>query len=161
MSEIGRLVGIARKAKKRAPMEELEQVRITSEGGLDGDFRGSVRNRAVTVLARESWTAALADLAPAMDLPWTLRRANLLVEGIALPQLVCARLQIGPVLLEIMDETWPCARMEEQHPGLRKALIPDWRGGVVCRVLEGGEVTLGDDVEILPSPEVRRAAQGA
>ena len=158
---IGRLIGIARKVRKRAPVEELERVRITIEGGVEGDHRGHMRRRAVSVLAREGWEAALADLDPPADLPWTYRRANLFVEGVTLPKEICARLQIGPVLLEVMDETWPCDRMEEQHQGLCKALLPDWRGGVVCRVLEEGEVTLGDEVEILPSPEVRRAARRA
>lgn len=161
MSEIGRLVGIARKAKKRAPMEELAQVRITAEGGLEGDSRGRIRRRAVTVLSREGWTAGIAELDPPADLPWTVRRANLLVEGVELPQDVCARLQIGPVLLEVMDETWPCTRMEEQHPGLCKALIPDWRGGVTCKVLEEGEVALGDAVEVVLNPPVRKTAQGS
>ena len=161
MNTIGRLIGIARKARKRAPMEELERVRIAVEGGIEGDHRRHMRRRSVSVLAREGWDAALADLDPQADLPWTCRRANLFVEGVALPREICARLQIGPVLLEVMDETWPCARMEEEHPGLCKALIPDWRGGVVCRVLAEGEVALGDAVEAMPSPEVRRTAQGA
>jgi MOSC domain-containing protein YiiM len=36
--------------------------------------------------------------------------------------------------------------MEEQCPGLRAALQPDWRGGVSCTVLQGGTVTIGDAV---------------
>jgi MOSC domain-containing protein YiiM len=29
------------------------------------------------------------------------------------------------------------------------ALAKDWRGGVTCRVLEGGPIGLGDEVEVL------------
>ena len=52
----------------------------------------------------------------------------------------------------ITDETDPCNRMEEQHAGLQAALGPDWRGGVTCRVVQGGEVTLGDQVRIVEEP---------
>jgi MOSC domain-containing protein YiiM len=36
--------------------------------------------------------------------------------------------------------------MDEQCPGLKRALQPDWRGGVSCTVLQGGAVALGDEV---------------
>jgi MOSC domain-containing protein YiiM len=36
-----------------------------------------------------------------------------------------------------------------------RALYPDWRGGVTCRVLEGGRVAIGDPVAVLVSPPVR------
>jgi MOSC domain-containing protein YiiM len=42
--------------------------------------------------------------------------------------------------------------MDKQHEGLRKALTPEWRGGVACRVLRGGDVAVGDDVALLRAP---------
>lgn len=36
--------------------------------------------------------------------------------------------------------------MDEAAPGLRSALVPDWRGGVFAQVIEGGVVRLGDAV---------------
>ncbi len=30
--------------------------------------------------------------------------------------------------------------------GLREALVPHWRGGASCQVLEGGRIALGDPV---------------
>ena len=47
-----------------------------------------------------------------------------------------------------MLETDPCSRMDEQHAGLRDALTPDWRGGVCCRVIAGGNVAVGDEVRL-------------
>jgi len=145
----GRLIGIARRDRKRAPMEEIDRVRLEADAGLEGDYRGRFRNRGVTVLAREAWEAALADLDDADNLPWTLRRANLLVKDIDLPREGGGLLQVGGALLRITGETDPCKRMEEQHAGLQAALTPDWRGGVTCRVVRGGEVALGDQAKLV------------
>lgn len=155
-----RLIGIARKARHRAPMDVLESCRIAAGGGLDGCYAGAkYPNRGVTVLSREAWEAALATLAKgaiAPDLPWTARRANLLVEGAALPRAKGGIVRIGPVLLEVTAPTVPCSRMEEAYPGLLKALYPDWRGGICCRVIEGGAITLGDAVHVLVSPPEKK-----
>jgi MOSC domain-containing protein YiiM len=64
-------------------------------------------------------------------------------------------LRIGDVKLEVTYPTQPCRRMDEAFAGLLKALHPDWRGGVTCQVLEGGRVTVGDEVEVLVSPPER------
>ena len=85
------------------------------------------------------------------DLPWTTRRANLLVDGIALPQAAGDVIEIGDVKLKVELETDPCSRMEEQFAGLKQALTPDWRGGVCCTVLSGGTVAIGDSVSIRQS----------
>lgn len=146
MIPTGKLIGIARRAKPRIAMEELDRTTITRGHGLDGDFRGQAKDRNVTVLFREGWEAACRDLG--RDLPWTTRRANLYVEGLSAPQEWGARLRIGPVLLMVTEECDPCSVMEKQAAGLRAALSPDWRGGVACIVLEGGVVALGDAVEL-------------
>lgn len=40
--------------------------------------------------------------------------------------------------------------MEKTKPGLKKTLTPDWRGGPFCRVISGGEIAVGDSVELIP-----------
>jgi len=42
----------------------------------------------------------------------------------------------------------PCSRMEELAPGLKAALMPDWRGGVLGRVISDGDIVIGDEVRI-------------
>jgi MOSC domain-containing protein YiiM len=143
---VARLIAIARRARRLAPMEELEAVRVSERDGIEGDARGRSPGRQVTVLALEDWRAACAQLGA--DLPWTLRRANLLIEGVALPREAGARLRVGALELEITGETDPCARMEAQHPGLRAALEPKWRGGRTCRVVSGAAIRTGDPVEV-------------
>lgn len=156
----GRLIGIARRDARRAPMQTIDEVAITLERGVEGDHKGAkFKRRAVTILAREDWEAALTALAAsggsAAPLDWTARRANLLVEGVRLPRAVGATLRVGSALLEVTYPTVPCARMDEARPGLLKALYPEWRGGVTCRVVEGGHIKIGDSVEIVQSPPER------
>jgi MOSC domain-containing protein YiiM len=157
----GRLIGIAWRPARFAPMQLADSIDISVATGVAGDHKGAkFKRRAVTILAREDWEAALADLDPPFDgavevLDWTTRRANLLVEGVRLPRAIGAKLRIGPALLEVTYPTTPCARMEEARTGLCKALYPQWRGGVTCQVLEGGHVALGDSVEIVHAPPER------
>ncbi|NIY76561.1 MOSC domain-containing protein [Thalassospira sp. HF15] len=139
------LIGIARKARPRAPMESLDQVDVTTELGIDGDFRGKLRRRQVTILAEEDWQAACNEISRT-DIPWTERRANLYVRGIALPRTKGSKLSIGNVMFEITGETDPCNRMDAVAMGLQEALRPDWRGGVTCRVIKGGTLAIGDPV---------------
>lgn len=142
----GKLVGISVRPAEGAPVQELTSTDIHVKGGLAADYRRGGGARAVTVLAREDWEAACREAGA--DLPWTTRRANLLVEGIPLRESKGWRLRVGPVLLEITGETRPCDIMEAAHSGLRAALEPAWRGGVTCRVLQSGHIRPGDPVTL-------------
>jgi MOSC domain-containing protein YiiM len=141
----GRLIGICRAREKMAPLETLEQAEVTPEAGISGDVRGTKPGRQVTVLFREGWQDACRD-AGAPQLDWLTRRANLYVEGLERPRENGVRLTIGEVVLQVADETKPCALMEAAQPGLRAAMKPDWRGGVCCDVVRGGTIRLGDVV---------------
>ena len=144
---MGRLAGIARREAKRAAMQLLEQADISSATGVANDFRGRPGKRQVTLISSRAWEAACHELG--RELPWTTRRSNLLVEGMDLPQRTGDVIAIGDVRLEVTMEVDPCSRMDEQCEGLTKALSPDWRGGVACTVLAGGQVSLGDEVRVL------------
>jgi MOSC domain-containing protein YiiM len=142
----GKLIAIARVAELRAPLEEMQSASVTIDAGIEGDVRGRKRNRQVTVLFCESWDEACRALG--VKLPWTTRRANLLVAGVPPPQAVGGQMRIGDVVLEIMLETDPCQLMERAHAGLKAALTPDWRGGVCCNVVTGGTLRVGDTVSL-------------
>lgn len=142
----GAVQAIARRAASRAPMERLDAVEVSAEAGLNGDYRGRSMRRQVTLIAAEDWQAVCAELGAELD--WTLRRANLLVAGLALPREAGAVVRVGGVTLAVTGQTEPCARMDEQHAGLRAALTPDWRGGITCRVVDGGAIKVGDAVSV-------------
>jgi MOSC domain-containing protein YiiM len=123
-------------------MVTREAARI-GERGIEGERRVGVRQ--VTLLARESWEAACKDLRT--PLPWTTRRANLLVEGVPFVNSVGRWLRVGEAVLEVIEESAPCERMERLHPGLGATLVKDWRGGIACKVVIGGDVKVGDAVK--------------
>lgn len=154
MIETGKIIGIARRSARREPMQAIASGEITVDAGLTGDFKGAKhKTRQITILAIEDWQAALSDLGQtAVQYPWTVRRANLLSEGLRLPRAKGARLQVGDIELEVTGQTYPCKRMDETLPGLLKALAPEWRGGVTCRVRQGGSLELGDALHIVSSP---------
>jgi len=147
----GILIGIARHARSKAPMEVIDAVEITPEMGVTGDFRGAMKGkphkRQVTLIERGDWDAAMAEVGHAI--PWQERRSNLLVDGLDLPQIAGVRLRIGAdVVLEVTRETDPCERMEALAEGLRAALAPDWRGGACTMVIHGGRIAVGDEIRI-------------
>lgn len=140
-----RLAGIARRASKGAPMQSLEQARVSVEAGIEGDTRGRPGKRQVTVLCERHWRDACAQLGA--SLAWTERRANLLIDDIDWnADCVGKVLAIGTVRLLVTGETDPCRRMEALQPGLEAALAQNWRGGICCSVLSAGEIRLGDVV---------------
>ena len=124
--------------------------------GVHGDFRGAVRpgkapKRQIALLEAESWAQAMVELrlSGAALVPWFERRANLLIEGLRLPREPGKVVAIGANLrIETTRECDPCSRMEEIAPGLKAVLTPDWRGGVLGKVLTDGEIAVGDEVRI-------------
>ncbi|HSX54585.1 MAG TPA: MOSC domain-containing protein [Sphingomonas sp.] len=147
----GRIAGIARHAFAKAPIETIDRARVTLEGGIAGDFRGAMKGkphkRQVSLIEAGDWATAM-DLV-GHNIPWEQRRANLLIEGLDLPQIAGKRLRIGAdVVLEVTVETEPCERMEALAEGLRAALTPDWRGGICTMVIAPGEIAVGDEIRI-------------
>ena len=141
------LKSIAIKTTTRAPMQEQDSAEITIDKGITGDFRGSAKDRQVTILSESAWQKACNTIGS--DLAWTTRRANLLVNGVEFSAGdVGKTVRIGEVSLKIMQETKPCSLMDQQHQGLTSALTPEWRGGVCCDVLTAGSIRVGDRIEI-------------
>jgi MOSC domain-containing protein YiiM len=135
-------------------METVDHVAVTAAEGLHGDFRGGLaatkkgRRRQVSLIEADSVSKAFAEAHAALD--WSDCRRNLLVAGLRLPREEGTKIAIGESLvIEVTMECDPCDRMDALKDGLRVALTPDWRGGVLGRVIEDGEIAVGDEVRIL------------
>jgi MOSC domain-containing protein YiiM len=150
----GTLLGIAIKPIKGLRLIEYDTSCVGVEYGLFGDCRGSGgknRKRQITVLTREGWRDACYEATGMRYIfLWTDRRANLYTSGLKFnEESVGSFIMIGDeVVLEITGETTPCKRMDEAYMGLQKALKPEWRGGVTCRVIRGGKINKGDIIKL-------------
>jgi len=143
-----KLLAIAYKTVKRGPMNEVLCANVTQLRGVEKDVFGRPGKRQVTVLSKIQWQQACHSIEA--DLPWTTRRANLLVDDLVFSSAdVGKHLQIGDLRLEITGETDPCKKMEIAHVGLEAALTPDWRGGVTCRLLNDAMIHLGDEITLV------------
>lgn len=150
------LEGIARRGRSRGPIQTLDAAPVTIKAGVVGDFRGRIKpggkgRRQVSLLEAESWAEAMDALGLAGDaaLPWTARRANLLTRGIRFPRHGGYVVAIGDSLrIQITVECDPCSRMDEVRPGLYAALLPDWRGGLLGKVISDGAIAVGDTIRI-------------
>jgi MOSC domain-containing protein YiiM len=120
-------------------MEELEQIRAVEDSGLEGCAHartGSPRQ----VLLMDSETLDLMDLQPGII------RENITTCGINVNGLPAGqRLRVGETQLEVSVACTPCDLLEKIRPGLRRELRG--RRGMLCRVIAGGMIRRGDNIE--------------
>ena len=141
---MGRLEAIWIKRARRGKMDAVEQAQLIAGQGIAGNANQGGR-RQVTIIEREVWSERTALAGAQLD-P-SMRRANLMISGLPLLQSRGKTLRIGGCVLEIAGETKPCERMEAAAPGLRAAMYEAWGGGAFARVVKGGTISIGDDVE--------------
>jgi len=142
----GEVEWIGIRSKRRAPLVALDEVEAVAGVGLVGDHYVSKTNgkRQVTLIQQEHLTAVAQILGNAEVLAESVRR-NIVVSGINIYALRDRKFRIGEVVLEGAGTCDPCSRMEEVlGPGGYNAMRG--HGGIVCRILEGGTIRIGDPV---------------
>ncbi len=110
---MGSLKGLAKKVIKGGAMLPLSSGAISPLTGFANDARGKPGKRQVTVLTFEAWKTCCQELQK--ELPWTARRANLLVSGIALANTTGKFLHINNIVLKITSKT-----SESSNPTIHK-----------------------------------------
>ncbi len=145
----GRLELILIRPARRALPERVDHVLALPGRGLAGDHRSVRRSssaRQVTLIQAEH-LPVIGALCGGDAAPEQLRR-NLVVSGINLLALKERRFQIGGAVFEGAGLCHPCSRMEEAlGPGGYNAVRG--HGGLLARVLEAGELRVGDRLEPL------------
>ena len=76
---------------------------------------------------------------------------GLKLDGLSMGQ----RIRAGEALLEITKECEPCHQMDAIRQGLQEALRG--RRGILCRVIESGQIRRGDAIEIVHEQAQRNA----
>ena len=75
-------------------------------------------------------------------------RENLTVDGADVQEWpIGQRVRAGEAVFEITMVCDPCQRMDDLRQGLRAEL--DGKRGMLARIVESGEIAVGDDVELL------------
>jgi MOSC domain-containing protein YiiM len=143
----GQLAWIGLRPARRAPVLSKDSAILTAGRGIEGDHYDTRRDgpRQVTLIAMEDLAAIAAFLGLAEVVPELVRR-NLVTNGINLWALKDRRFRVGAALLEGSGDCAPCAFMEDNlGPGGYNAVRG--HGGITARVVEGGEIRVGDVVE--------------
>jgi len=131
--------------KKGVPKQTIPQGRFIEDFGLEGDAHAGPWHRQVSLLGQES-----IDRMKELGIKGlcTGRFAeNLTTEGIELYSLpIGARLEVGPVLLEITQIGKECHQKCAIYHLVGDCVMP--KEGVFARVIRGGLVRAGDTIKV-------------
>jgi len=130
---------------RRLPMRTVEGATVEAGRGIVGDRYHGARHRQVSVQSAAALRAASE--ACGADVPAELTRRNLTVDDGDVPTAPGSLIRVGAVLLEVVRVAAPCKLLDDTiGRGAQEALRR--RGGSICRVLEGGEIVVGDLVDL-------------
>ena len=146
----GRVEWIGIRPERNTSVEVVESVTISEKKGLTGDhYRGQSGSRHLTLIQAEH-LPVVAALLGRENLDPALVRRNVVVSGLNLLALKDRQVQIGNVVLTITGQCHPCSKMETAlGPGGYNAMRG--HGGMTARVVQGGEISVGDAVVVRQS----------
>ncbi|MDG2273935.1 MAG: MOSC domain-containing protein [Halioglobus sp.] len=154
--EPGKLTWIGLRPERKANMRLVSTCLALKGLGLEGDHRclkspGS--GRQVTLISQEYLQQISHFTNKSVIDPAALRR-NLVVEGINLTALRYQQFIIGDAVFEAGAQCHPCSRME-QTLGQGGVVAMLGHGGLCCKVLKSGTITVGDTVKaIMPQEDL-------
>ncbi len=141
----GRVVAVCRGAKKGKPKEDVRSGFFEKSMGLRGDVHAGTEKQ-VSILLKEHVDGLSRETG--LVFPPGGFAENLLIEGI--DQALFSpgrRLKIGPVILEV-ERIGKESGILHSYQYHGHSLLP--RRGVFARVIEGGIVKNGDEIELEP-----------
>ena len=139
---VATVVALHASTANRVPLAALQQATVIENRGLDGDRHSLPNNRrALLLMTQESLDEF--GLRPGEV------REQVTVRGLDLHGLPPgSRLKVGGALLEVAGLCAPCERIEELGAGLQTKM--DGRRGRFVRVVEGGDIRVGDAIVVEP-----------
>ncbi len=149
----GRLLQIHVGLEARAAMRPLHRAVLIPGVGIEGDRYATGRGtysdfpdiREVTLIEAETLLALKRD--HGIDLSPAEHRRNLTVEDVPLNHLVGRRFLVGDVVLEGGRLNTPC-RYLDMVTGKTVCDLMAHRSGLNARIIEGGEIAVGDRLRL-------------
>lgn len=141
----GKVKTISFRPKRLEAVEFTREILAIRDKGLEGDrYKNPGGDRQVTLIQVED-LKAIASYLGRQEIDPALTRRNIVSEGINLLSLKGKRFKIGEAVLEYTGECHPCSRMEESlgHGGYNAMR---GHGGITAKVIEGGVIREGDDI---------------
>ena len=140
MGEQPRIVALFRPRGKGEQMEPLRSVEVLPDFGFAGDRKARPGSKRQVLLLDEETIQELGFRPGDLD-------ENVTTRGLALDALQRGQqVRVGEVLLEVTIERPACHKLEELRPGLADEMRH--RRGKMTRVLQGGEIRVGDTIEV-------------
>ena len=143
---MGKIMAVCISEKRGTQKKNVGRVRLVENFGLEGDAHGGNWHRQVSLLSYEKVRAFEKRGVNVADGAFG---ENLLVSGIDFKELpVGTRLSCGEVLLEMTQIGKECHSHCEIFQAVGDCIMP--REGVFARVLHGGTIQTGDEIDIVP-----------
>ncbi len=143
---MGKVVAICTSAVRGVQKESCKQAQLDKDWGIRGDAHAGRWHRQVSLLPAEE-IAAFNEKGAGVQ-PGAFGE-NLVVEGIDLRRLpVGTLLRCGDVLLELTQIGKECHSHCAIYHKMGDCIMP--REGVFARVLEGGQIAVGDEMAVQP-----------
>lgn len=149
---MGKIIAVNISEQKGTQKKNVHSARVIEDWGIENDAHAGKWHRQVSLLADEKIEEFKAKGAPVDQGSFG---ENLIVRGIDLKHLpVGTRLQCGDVLLEVTQIGKQCHSGCEIYKIMGDCIMP--REGIFSRVLKGGVITEGDEINVVKTP--RKAA---
>lgn len=148
LPQTGTVQWIGLRPAKRESVLIARQAELIVDKGITGDrYASRSGKRQVTLIQHEHLVAIASMLGKECILPETLRR-NMVIKGVNLLALKGQQFKLGTAVLEFTGLCHPCSRMEEVlGDGGYNAVRG--HGGITARIIESGDVAIGDQVMLL------------
>ena len=142
---MGKITAICVSERKGTQKHYIEQAELKVDHGIVGDAHAGNWHRQVSLLNKEKIDAFKARGAKVNDGAFG---ENIIVEGIDFRTLpIGTRYRSGDVLLEMTQIGKECHDHCAIYAAMGDCIMP--REGVFCKVLQGGVLHVGDDLEIV------------
>lgn len=146
----GKVFSLNISKKKGEPKERVERAIFRENYGIIGDVHaGKDEKRQVSLLSWERMKEENFCLKKSgIELRPGIYAENITTEGINLSELkIGSKLRIGKVILEVSKIGKECHKYCEIYKKVGKCIMP--KEGIFARVIKGGEVKVGDIIEVL------------